>query len=50
MPGKILQNMSKVGVRNPLFLLDEIDKLGMDFAAATRRRHCLRSWIRNRIT
>ena len=31
MPGKILQNMSKVGVRNPLFLLDEIDKLGMDF-------------------
>jgi ATP-dependent Lon protease len=31
MPGKILQNMNKVGVRNPLFLLDEIDKLGMDF-------------------
>ncbi|ARP94595.1 endopeptidase La [Bordetella genomosp. 13] len=31
MPGKILQNMSKVSVRNPLFLLDEIDKLGMDF-------------------
>ncbi|MCP1634612.1 endopeptidase La [Kerstersia gyiorum] len=31
MPGKILQNMGKVGVRNPLFLLDEIDKLGMDF-------------------
>ncbi|MGB3835677.1 endopeptidase La [Castellaniella sp.] len=31
MPGKILQNMSKVGVRNPLFLLDEIDKLGADF-------------------
>ncbi|NHC61020.1 endopeptidase La [Paenalcaligenes suwonensis] len=31
MPGKVLQNMSKVGVRNPLFLLDEIDKLGMDF-------------------
>ena len=31
MPGKILQNLSKVGVRNPLFLLDEIDKLGMDF-------------------
>ncbi len=31
MPGKILQNMSKVAVRNPLFLLDEIDKLGMDF-------------------
>ncbi|CAM5193756.1 Lon protease OS=Castellaniella defragrans OX=75697 GN=lon PE=2 SV=1 [Castellaniella denitrificans] len=31
MPGKILQNMAKVGVRNPLFLLDEIDKLGADF-------------------
>jgi len=31
MPGKILQNMSKVGVKNPLFLLDEIDKMGMDF-------------------
>jgi ATP-dependent Lon protease len=31
MPGKILQSLSKIGVRNPLFLLDEIDKLGMDF-------------------
>ncbi len=31
MPGKILQNMNKVGVRNPLFLLDEIDKMGADF-------------------
>ncbi|WP_430438445.1 endopeptidase La [Noviherbaspirillum suwonense] len=31
MPGKILQSLSKTGVRNPLFLLDEIDKLGMDF-------------------
>jgi len=31
MPGKILQNMSKVAVRNPLFLLDEVDKLGMDW-------------------
>jgi len=31
MPGKILQNMIKVGVRNPLFLLDEVDKMGMDF-------------------
>ena len=31
MPGKILQNLSKVGVRNPLFLLDEVDKMGQDF-------------------
>ena len=31
LPGKIVQNMSKVGVRNPLFLLDEIDKMAMDF-------------------
>ena len=31
MPGKILQNLAKVGVRNPLFLFDEVDKLGQDF-------------------
>ncbi len=31
MPGKILQNMSKCGVANPLFLLDEVDKMSMDF-------------------
>ena len=31
MPGKILQSLTKTGVRNPLFLLDEIDKLGQDF-------------------
>ncbi len=31
MPGKLVQNMSKVGVRNPLFLLDEVDKMSMDF-------------------
>ena len=30
LPGKLLQKLSKVGVRNPLFLLDEIDKMGMD--------------------
>ena len=30
MPGKLLQKMDKAGVRNPLFLLDEIDKMGMD--------------------
>ncbi len=31
MPGKVVQNMAKTGVRNPLFLLDEIDKMAMDF-------------------
>ncbi len=31
MPGKIVQNMAKAGVHNPLFLLDEIDKMAMDF-------------------
>jgi len=31
LPGKVLTNLSKVGVRNPLFLLDEIDKMGQDF-------------------
>src|SRR5216110_1259808 len=31
MPGKILQNMTKVAVKNPLFLLDEVDKMGADW-------------------
>ena len=31
LPGKIVQNLSRVGTRNPLFLLDEIDKMAMDF-------------------
>ena len=31
LPGKVLQNLNKVGTKNPLFLLDEIDKLGADF-------------------
>lgn len=30
LPGKLIQKMSKVGVKNPLFLLDEVDKMGMD--------------------
>jgi ATP-dependent Lon protease len=31
MPGKIIHNLTKVGVHNPLFLLDEVDKMSMDF-------------------
>ena len=31
LPGKVVQNMAKVGTRNPLFLLDEVDKMAMDF-------------------
>lgn len=31
MPGKVLQSMTKVAVKNPLFLLDEVDKMGQDF-------------------
>ncbi|MEE4295849.1 MAG: endopeptidase La [Wenzhouxiangella sp.] len=31
MPGRVLQNLGKVGTRNPLFMLDELDKMSMDF-------------------
>jgi ATP-dependent Lon protease len=31
LPGKVLQNISKVGARNPLFMFDEVDKMAMDF-------------------
>jgi len=43
MPGKVIQSMRKAKTSNPLFLLDEIDKMGA-ISAATRRRRCLRFW------
>jgi hypothetical protein len=48
MPGKILQNMSKIGVKNPLFLLDEVDKMGRT-SAAIRVRRCSKCSIPSRI-
>ena len=38
MPGKLIQKLSKVGAKNPLFLLDEIDKMGMDHAVIRPQR------------
>jgi ATP-dependent Lon protease len=49
MPGKILQSLTKVGVRNPLFLLDEVDKLGQDFRGDPSSA-CSKCSIRNRTT
>ena len=49
LPGKLLQKLSKVGVKNPLFLLDEIDKMGMDNRETLLQR-CLRCWTPSKIT
>ena len=48
MPGKILQNLSKIKTRNPMFLLDEIDKMAQDFRGI-RLQLCWKCWIPNRI-
>ncbi len=47
MPGKLIQKMAKVGVKNPLFLLNEIDKMSST-CAAIRPLHCLKCWIQSR--
>jgi ATP-dependent Lon protease len=47
MPGKVIQSMKKAKKSNPLFLLDEIDKMGMDFRGDPSSA-CWRCWTRNR--
>ncbi|XNM61301.1 hypothetical protein ACLK1T_04865 [Escherichia coli] len=48
MPGKLFQKMAKVGVKNPLFLLDEIDKMSSEICEGDRPLHCLKCWIQSR--
>ena len=50
LPGKIIANLKKAGTSNPLFLLDEIDKLGTRISAATRPRRCSKCSTPSRTT
>jgi len=48
MPGKIIQKLSKAGVKNPLIMLDEVDKMAMDFVVILLQ-HYLKYWIQSKI-
>jgi len=48
LPGNIVQALKRVGTKNPVFMLDEIDKVGADWRGIPRRPSW-RCWIRSRI-